>query len=466
MTNTQNYWEEKLSFSYSHPSKNTKTLDDFHRIETIKSWAVELNKSKGNKDESHWSLVGHGVLYFMDNLRDGEILTSLVSKQAGFNFISVPKYEVMEAFKTEMPKESLAPCLIYLEPGDWMKSLDKDKPDIDLEFTQRYLQNIITNFDPNFPIIFTTSIKRLADIDSSFRKQGVFDRRFEITEKTLNEKGYDFVKEIGFDICDESITKDLDKVGKLVDNEYDDPRVQSLVTIALKRIQLKVARKLSFLDLVDMSTHGSGERDAIPTHSDKYLEMIAAHETGHIAAAILDSNGINIPDYASAFPGRDFGGVVVDSYEYMKTYHRQMSYRDYEHKIRVGLGGRIAEHFMLGVENITVNTASADLENTTNMCRTMFGFGGISLDIRNPEKISNNLAVVVDRASDSEDAHIEELTRQYLKKQYDFVFNLFSLNKDLLINIANQLKKQRILNQKELSEIYQKHLAYIAKKAA
>ena len=140
--------------------------------------------------------------------------------------------------------------------------------------------------------------------------------------------------------------------------------------------------------------------------------------------------------------------------------------RDYEHKIRVGLGGRIAEHLMLGVENITVNTASADLENTTNMCRTMFGFGGISLDMRNPEKIANNLAVVVDRASASEDSHIEELTRQYLKKQYDFVFNHFALNKDFLISIANQLKKQRILNQKELSEIYQSHLASIAKKAA
>ena len=465
MTNTQNYWERKLS-SFSNSSKNTKTLDDFHRIETIKSWAQELYQSKVNKDAGHWSLVAHGALYLMDNLSDGEILTSLVAEKATFNFINVPKYEVADAFKTEIPKETLAPCLIYLEPGDWMKSLDKDKSDTDAEAFHRHLQNLITNFDPNFPIVFTTSVKRLADIDSSFRKQGVFDRRFEITEKTLNEKGYDFVKEIGFDICDESITRDLDKVGKLVDNEYDDPRVQSLVTIALKRIQLRVARKLRFLDLVDMSTHGSGERDAIPTHSDKHLEMIAAHETGHIAAAILDSNGINIPDYASAFPGRDFGGVVVDSYEYMKTYHRQMSYRDYEHKIRVGLGGRIAEHLMLGVENITVNTASADLENTTNMCRTMFGFGGISLDMRNPEKIANNLAVVVDRASASEDSHIEELTRQYLKKQYDFVFNLFALNKDFLISIANQLKKQRILNQKELSEIYQNHLASIAKKAA
>jgi hypothetical protein len=244
----------------------------------------------------------------------------------------------MDAFKTEITKSSISPCLIYLEPGDWMKPLDKDKPDSDIESFQRYLQNLIANFDAGFPIIFTSSIKRLADIDSSFRKKGVFDRRFEITERTLNEKGYDFVKEIGFDICDESIAEDLDKVGKLVDHEYDDPRVQSLVTVALKRIQLKLNRKLNFLDLIDMSSHGSGERDAIPVHSDKYLEMIAAHETGHVAAAILDSNGTNIPDYASAFPGRDFGGIVVDSYNYMKTYHRQMSYRDYEHKIRVGLG--------------------------------------------------------------------------------------------------------------------------------
>ena len=176
MTNTQNYWEGKLS-SFSNSSKNTKTLDDFHRIETIKSWAQELYQSKNNKDVGHWSLVAHGALYFMDNLRDGEILTSLVAEKATFNFINVPKYEVVDAFKTEIPKETLAPCLIYLEPGDWMKSLDKDKSDTDAEAFHRHLQNLIANFDPNFPIVFTTSVKRLADIDSSFRKKGVFDRR-------------------------------------------------------------------------------------------------------------------------------------------------------------------------------------------------------------------------------------------------------------------------------------------------
>jgi hypothetical protein len=121
MTNTQNYWNEKLSFSSAHPSKNTKTLDDFHRIETIKSWALELNQSKDNKDADHWSLIGHGILYLMDNIEDGEILTSLVAQKSHFNFISVPKHEVMDAFKTEIPKEKLPPTfletLIYETEG-------------------------------------------------------------------------------------------------------------------------------------------------------------------------------------------------------------------------------------------------------------------------------------------------------------------------------------------------------------
>jgi hypothetical protein len=466
MTNSQKYWEEKLSISSTVTTKNLKTLDDFHRIEMIKSWGQEITQSKDYKDKGHWSLIGHGILYFMENIEDGEILTSLVARQAKFNFINVSKHEVIDAFKTEIPKETLAPCLIYLEPGDWMRSLDKDKPDADIESFQRYLQNLIAHFDPNFPVVFTTSVKRLADIDPSFRKQGVFDRRFEITERTLIEKGHDFVKQIGFDICDTSITEQLDKVGKLVDHEYDDRRIQGVVAIALKRIQVKINRQLNFLDLIDMSSHGSGERDAIPVHSDKYLDMIAAHEAGHVAAAILDSNGVNIPEYATAFPGRDFSGLVVDSYDYMKAYHRRMSYRDYEHKIRVGLGGRIAEHIILGAENMTVNTASSDLESATNMCRTMFGFSGISPDIRNPENVSDNLAVIVERSTASEDIHVENLTRQYLKKQYDNVFNIFSLNKDLLIQIINRLKAQRVLDQKELHMIYKSYLAKSIKKAA
>jgi ATP-dependent Zn protease len=132
----------------------------------------------------------------------------------------------------------------------------------------------------------------------------------------------------------------------------------------------------------------------------------------------------------------------------------------------VSLGGRIAEHFILGAENMTVNTASSDLESATNMCRTMFGFSGISLDIRNPETVSDNLAVIVDRSTTSEDAYVENLTRQYLKKQYDHVFHLFSLNKDLLSQIINRLKAKRVLDQKELLAIYEDYLARSIKKAA
>jgi ATP-dependent Zn protease len=96
----------------------------------------------------------------------------------------------------------------------------------------------------------------------------------------------------------------------------------------------------------------------------------------------------------------------------------------------------------------------------------MFGFSGISPDIRNPENVSDNLAVIVERSTASEDIHVENLTRQYLKKQYDNVFNIFSLNKDLLIQIINRLKAQRVLDQKELHMIYESYLAKSIKKAA
>jgi len=457
MTIKQCYWKNKLSITSAKSTKHEKTFDDFRRINIIKSWADELAQFKANKNIPHWSLIGHGILYLMNNPEEGETLSSLVAKHAKFNFVSVPKYEVKDALKNLIPK-SIAPCIVYLEPGDWMVPTDTNKPEDELEKFQAELQEKIIGIDPNFPIIFTTTITKVDSIAKTFRRLGVFDRLFEMGEDSLEEKGHDFVQQIGFDLCDKSITEQLGKVGRLVDYQYDKPRDRGIVSIALKRIHKKLGRKLSFFDLINTSTNGDGECDAAAVSSKRHLETVATHEAGHVVAAIIDSAGTNIPEYASAFPGPNFTGVVVDSYSYMQDYLYNMSYRDYEHKIRVCLAGRIAEHLILGIDNITVNVAYKDLEGATNMCRNMFGFCGISSDMKNPNTISNNLAVVIDRSSTSEDAHIEQLCREYLKKQYDHVMNLFKLHRHLLVSVIDQLRSQRVLNQQELESIYRSYL--------
>jgi len=466
MTNAERYWKKIFHSSSEQLEKNTKKFVNFHRIEMIETWTKELAQSKKIKDFNHWASVGCGILYLTDNLDDGEMLTSEVAKNAGFNFISISKHEVMNIVKHKIPKNTLSPCLIYLEPGEWMKAISKNKSDTDLELFQRKLQNLIADFDPNFPVVFTTSVKRVTDIDELFRTAGVFDRRFEISDKTLMEKGYDFINQIGLDICDESITNHTDKVGKLVECQYDNPRLQGLISIALKRTQKKLKRKLKFFDLIEISCHGSGECDVIPMVSKKQLNTIAIHEAGHVTASILDSEGLNIPEYASAFPGRYFSGITVDSYRYMTDCHGLMTYRDYEHKIRVYLAGRIAEHFILGIDNITVHTSNSDFEIATSMCQTMFGFSGISADSNNVKLNSNNLAVIIETSTASEEAHIENLTRHYLKKQYEHVFNLFSMHRKLLEKLVNCLKQQRVLTQNEIMNIYKVYERFKNKKVA
>jgi len=67
MTIKQCYWKNKLSITSAKSTKHEKTFDDFRRINIIKSWADELAQFKANKNIPHWSLIGHGILYLMNN---------------------------------------------------------------------------------------------------------------------------------------------------------------------------------------------------------------------------------------------------------------------------------------------------------------------------------------------------------------------------------------------------------------
>ena len=432
-------------------NKQKLNLDQFKHIEHLIKWGNNLKSSFTHNDQRDWDLLGRAVFLIHQDPLEAKNIFCLLAQIAQFNFIYLKKYEVIDYLTENFEAKTIGPCILYLEPGEWMKKKD-NQATIDI-FHDR-LCELISNFDVQHPVVFVTSGKTINDLASNFRKKGLFDRRFEIAELTLKEKGEEFIKEVGVELCNESINLFHGKVGKLVDVEFDNKRKQGLAVIFLKRLAFKQKRKLNFADLIYIATRGTGEIEDNEFRAAEQNWAIAVHEAGHALITIIDSDGADIPEFSSILPNKHYEGVVVSSYEYRYEKYGKLTYKDYRQRIRINLAGRAAEEILLGNQNVSVRAASSDLENASLMCQEMFGFSGISPEMEDENKSGSNLLIVLNDPTPSEHYRIEKLSLIFLEKQYAIVKDILDKNLDTLDAIAKQLMDKFVLSQEEIYEIY------------
>jgi len=447
-------WTSKLNKSKKVTSGRFKSLDDFRRIESIKAWSDEVKlQIENSANKKDWDLVGHAVVLVNDDEEIARDLFCLLAKNSGLNFLYLNADEVMDTLNQHKIPNEIGPCMVYIENGLWSKKSDKKNEDAACTDFQEHLSSLISAFNPNHPVVFATSIESMSQLSKSLRKVGVFDRSFELVESSLQEKGQDFLKLLGLNVCSSNLKKDLGKVGKLIDAELSDYRRQAIFALHLKRLAYREKRKLDFIDLVNLAMRGLAEADTYPDNSEETMQIVAAHEAGHALVAIIDSDGENVPDYATAFPEKNYNGVVAESYAFGYSTYGRHSYADYRHKVRIALAGRAAEQFAFGHENVTVRSASSDLEHATRLCRQMFGFYGISPEMEIAESAGSNLCVIIDAPSASEMEKVERVSQQYLQRQYQAVLNMIANNSHLFDAIKNMLLQNRVLAQDELSKL-------------
>jgi hypothetical protein len=283
----------------------------------------------------------------------------------------------------------------------------------------------------------------------------LFDRRFNIIRPTLEEIASNFIEMVGVGLCDQGLNEHLGKVGKLLEMEFSDRRRQELIALTLKRLAKKENRKICFSDLVDLSLKGSAESDAYPLRHQDVIQQIAIHEAGHATVAIIDSNGKNVPEYAGVVESHHYNGIVADSFAYHYSKNGKRTYADMKHQIRILLAGRVAEHLILGSENISIVAAKDDFERASDICYDMFSKRAISDDMETLDGVISNLFISPAKASTSEVFRIESKVRDYLETQYRIVYELLNTHRKLLDEITNRLVNDKILDQEDLSEVYE-----------
>ena len=171
---------------------------------------------------------------------------------------------------------------------------------------------------------------------------------------------------------------------------------------------------------------------------------------------MLETDGLNIPDYTSILPGASgFEGVSVSSYEYQlnRSKDNQTTYQQFRTRIRILLAGRAGEEIAVGVSHIS-DGASSDLEQATRYASRFFAKCGFAPQMDQPGKSGVNLYVIIQPVSDSEQAQLEVLVREFLQEEYNSILKILVDNIKLMDAVAKRLLSDPIVDQSELSLIY------------
>ncbi len=431
----------------------------FGHLSVLNDWGNEVKDAvESSANEEDWDLIGHAISIITSNEDDCATMLKSIAGNAGLNFIEMNWKQVLTTFSnSEFSASITKPSLVYLKHGAWMMQLDEykrlDSDELEFDLVQENICQAVKSFSLEVPVLYVISVNDLDNLSEKFRQADLFDRRFIIQNLTYEEKGRRFIRLVGENICDNSLINNYQRLGKLINLEFKDKRRQELIALALKRLSRRQDRRVTFVDLVDMAMRGSAESDGFPDKTEGQLNQVAIHEAGHAVVAIIDSDGRNIPDYASILEGKDFHGIVVQSYGYLYAKGHDTTYEQFIHRVRIALAGRVAEHLILGYDRIGTSAAEGDLRKAHHLSYRMFAERGIPIDTSTVKAASSNLMVVLDEPSQSHLAHIEKMVREFLSEQYQYVYSVLEKNKTLLNKVADALKKHKILDQSDLIDI-------------
>lgn len=432
----------------------------------LSAWAEELtNAISTQADADAWRMVGHGAVVVHDDLDRACDMLRRVAVEANMRFVRIDSDEVMDIpTGAGDPFAKAAPILVYFEPGDWMRKINKDTDDEEADKIRKFRKSLAARmeaFDTERPVIYTTSAYKLEDVSPVWRKRDLFDCYFYIPKLPPDMLGKEFIGLFGWESCDASITEFPGKVGQLLGDEFDNKHLRHLAALNMARLVKRENRKLAFIDLVSMVTAGLGDSDEAAKDNEALLRHTAIHEAGHAAIAVIDSNGKNTPECLTIVAHKDYKGFLFESVSYSFAKGDLFTYANLRHKIRILLAGRAAEEVALGFDWIS-SGSSADLESSSKLASWAFAYCGFAPNMNDAETSASNLAVIVGDASPSEMLHSETLTRKFLADEYKAAVKILNENRALLDTIADRLMRDSVLDQGEIAELYAAHVGQLS----
>ncbi|KAG6622532.1 cell division protease ftsH [Phytophthora cinnamomi] len=286
-------------------------------------------------------------------------------------YVGVGARRVRDLFESAKRK---APCIIFIDEIDAIGGTRKLKEQQAMKMTLNQLLVEMDGFDQNKGIIVIGATNFPDVLDNALIRPGRFDRH--VTVDLPDVAGRKEILDFYAGKIPLSDDVDLDVLARATPG-MSGAELSNLVNEAALRASMKSA------DVVDMDAFeyakdkilmGAERKSALITPES--AKLTAYHEGGHALVAI-NTPGAHPVYKATIMPRGQALGMVSQLPEGDQT---SISRKQLLARLDVCMGGRVAEELTFGEDEIT-GGASSDIQQATNVARTMVTKYGMSEDV-------------------------------------------------------------------------------------
>jgi cell division protease FtsH len=267
-----------------------------------------------------------------------------------------------------------APCIIFIDEIDAVgrhRGAGLGGGNDEREQTLNQLLVEMDGFESNESIILIAATNRPDVLDPALLRPGRFDRQVVVPNPDI--VGREKILKVHVRNVPLAPNVDLKVIARGTPG-FSGADLMNLVNesaLMAARRNKRLVTMAEFEDAKDKIMMGAERRSSAMTQAEK--ELTAYHEAGHAVLAL------NVPSAdplhkATIIPRGRALGMVMQLPEGDKY---SMSYKYMISRLAIMMGGRVAEEFKFGKENIT-SGASSDIEQATKLARAMVTRWGFS----------------------------------------------------------------------------------------
>ena len=403
--------------------------------------------------------IPKGVLLFGPPGTGKTLLAKAVAGEAGVQFFTISGSDFVEMFVGvgasrvrdlfEQAKKA-APCIVFIDEIDAVgrqRGAGLGGGHDEREQTLNQLLVEMDGFASNEGIIIIAATNRPDVLDPALLRPGRFDRQIVVDKPDV--RGREAILKVhtkGKPVADDV---DLDVLARRTPGNL----VNEAALLAARRDKKKITMA-EMEEAIERVLAGPERKSHVMTDEEKRLT--AYHEGGHTLVGLLLEHADPVHKVTIIPRGRA-GGYMLSLPKEDRSYRTRSELID---RIKVALGGRVAEEVVLG----EISTgASSDIQQATRIIRSMIMEYGMSDAIGPIAYGEENHQVFLGRDLNRERNYSEEIAgeidrevRRYIEEAYEACRTIIVENRDKLDLIAKELLERETLSAAELEELMTK----------
>jgi cell division protease FtsH len=445
------------------PQSIRVTFDDVAGIDEAKAELSEIVEFLRNPDR-YGRLGGrmpHGVMLFGAPGTGKTLLARAVAGEAHAAFFSISASEFIEAIvgvgasrvrDLFAKAKEAAPAIVFIDELDAIGrsrqgSVSVTGANDEREQTLDQILTELDGFEPAEAVVVLAATNRPDVLDPALLRPGRFDRR--VSVQAPDRIGRRKILEVHTRSIPLDDSVDLDALASTTPGMVGADLANlanEAALLAARRGHDKVEMS-DFTDSLEKIMLGS-PRGIVLSSADR--ERTAYHESGHALVGML-TEGADPVRKVSIIPRGMALGVTLSTPDNDRVSYSRV---ELEAKIRVSLGGRVAEEIVYG--NIT-SGAESDIQQLTAVARQMVGRWGMSEAVGPvavlPSGGAGPLLPGVSEVSQETQRLVDEEVHSLVESAHEAVTRLLSDHREQLENLAHALLRAETLDGSDAYEV-------------